>query len=288
MLLTVAFFFASKWWLPLSVFSITYAWYFIMATLWLILTLTEFPVRQGFTKKGLIYILIFVIGCFISFFSYLPLAPFPFGEVVSSYRVGGLLVAISYLILSLGMVTKESPILQSLIEIRRTISLNRIDINSAMSQAEIALNGMQVSDAIQREISSILSLVDNLNEATDKLISQISTMQTHLPNKHDTKEVIQAKIDILISHRNICMSVIKDRESSLEYLTSKFGLLMKRRQRIISVIPEASDFFNQLDNGMKTILEEADQRFATYQQQAIEYDKQLERINTALGLNLKI
>jgi hypothetical protein len=277
-LLIVAWMLAPKWWLSLGALSVAYLWYLIMAILWLTLTLTEFPVRQGMTKKGLAFILLFVIPCFISFLSYLRLAPFPNAEVVGSYRTGGLLVAMSYLILSLGVVTKDSPVLQSLIGIRRNIAFNRVDINSAVTEAEIALSGMQVPDAIQRDIHLILVLVDRLNEATNNLINQVQTMQTHLPRAEDSQEVISAKLRILTTHRSTCQFVLTDRESSLKELNSKFQQLMKRRQRIQGVIPEASDFFNQLDSGMKTILEEADRRFAHYVEQANAYDKQLSAI----------
>jgi hypothetical protein len=51
---------------------------------------------------------------------------------------------------------------------------------------------------------------------------------------------------------------------------------MKRRQRIQGIIPEAVEFFNQFDNGMKTILEESELRFNQYVDQANKYDDQLE------------
>lgn len=65
-----------------------------------------------------------------------------------------------------------------------------------------------------------------------------------------------------------CQFILKGRESTLKELNSRFQQLMKRRQRIQGVIPEAADFFNQLDSGMKTILEDADRRFALYAEQA--------------------
>jgi len=282
-LLLVAFVFAPRWWLPLSTLALAYVWYLIMAILWLILTRTEFAVRENLTKKGAAFILLFAVPCVISFFSYLSLAPFPKGEVISSYRAGGLLVAIGYLVLLLGIVTKDSPILHSLIGIRRNIAFNRVDVNSAVSQAEIALSGMQVPDAIQRDVHPILALVDRLNEATNNLIYQVQSMQTHLPKAEDRKDVVEAKLRILTTHRSTCEFVLRDRNSTLQELNSKFQQLMKRRQRIQAVIPEAADFFNQLDSGMKTILDEADQRFAYYVDQANTYDRGLSAINIADG-----
>jgi hypothetical protein len=52
-LLIVAFLFAPQWWVSSLALTIAYVWYSIMAVLWLVLTQTEFPIRQGFTKKGL-------------------------------------------------------------------------------------------------------------------------------------------------------------------------------------------------------------------------------------------
>jgi hypothetical protein len=275
-LLVVVFVFAPKSWLPSSTMAISYVWYLIMAILWLVLTQAEFPIRQGFTKKGFTFILAFIVPCLTSFFLYLALAPFPTGEVIASYRAGGLLVGISYLILSLAIVTKDSPILHSLIGMRRNIVFNRVDINSAVSQAEIALKGMEVPDAIQKDVSPILALVERLDAATSNLMSQVQTMQTHLPTAADSQDTISAKLKILTAHRNTCDFILRDRESNLRELNSKFQQLMKRRQRIQGVIPEAVDFFNQFDRGMKTILEESDLRFNQYVEQANKYDEQLE------------
>lgn len=211
------------------------------------------------------------------------MAPFPSAEVISSYRAGGLLVAITYLILSLGIVTKPSPVLESLIGIRRNIAFNRVDINSAVSQAEMALSGMQVPDAIQRDLHQILALVDRLNEATNNLIYQVQAMQTHLPKAEDSKDVTAAKIKILTTHRSTCESILRDRTSTLQELNSQFQRLMKRRQRIQGVIPEASEFFDQSDRGMKTILNEADQRFAHYVDQANQYDMQLDAVTKSVA-----
>ncbi|HEX8633318.1 MAG TPA: hypothetical protein VF703_04120 [Pyrinomonadaceae bacterium] len=285
-LIVIAFFLASKWWFSLLAVSVAYGWYCVMAILWLILTLTEYPVRQGLTKLGIIYILIFVTACLASFFSHLYIAPFPVGEVIASYKVGGLFVVISYLVLLLVIVIKDSPVLQSLIEVRRNIAFNRIDIDSAVRQAEIALDGITVADALQREVNLILATVERLNQATDSLIFQVRTMQSHLPTPADSREVIQAKLNILTAHRSTCESIVRDREAALGELTSRIKPLFKRRWRIQGVIPEAADLFNQLDKGMNTILEDVDHRFASYQQLATKYDEQLQAISDALKLNL--
>jgi hypothetical protein len=159
-LLVVAFFFAPMWWLAFSFLSIAYAWFLLMAIAWVALTQAEYPIRQGFTTKGFAFILAFIVPCVASFFLYLTLAPVPVGDVVSSYRVGGLLVAVSYLVI----------LLHSLIRIRRDIAFNRVDINSAASQAEIALKGMEVSDAIQKDVSPIcLSRENPTSNPCDRL-----------------------------------------------------------------------------------------------------------------------
>jgi hypothetical protein len=120
------------------------------------------------------------------------------------------------------------------------------------------------------------------------LIFQVRTMQSHLPTAQDSKDVIQAKINILIAHRSTCESIVRDREAALEELTSRIKILFKRRWRIQSVVPEASDLFTQLDNGMNTILKDSDQRFESYRQLAIKYDEELKAISDSLKLNLKI
>jgi hypothetical protein len=218
----------------------------------------------------------FIVPALASFLLYSTLAPPPVGDVVSSYRAGGIIVFISYLLLSLAMVTKDSSVLHSLIAIRRDITLDRVDPRSAASQAEIALKGMEVSDAIQKDVSPILSLVERLNKSTNDLISQVQTMRTHLPTSGDTQDTVSAKIEILVAHRGTCKGILTDRAATLTQLNSRFHQLMKRRQRIQAVMPEATDFFEQLDKGMKIILDESDLKFNEYQEQANKYDALLE------------
>jgi hypothetical protein len=167
-----------------------------------------------------------------------------------------------------------------LLDIRRNIVFNRADLSSAVSQAEIALKGMQVPDAIQRDVHPILALVDGLNEATHRLIDQVQTMRTHLPQADDGPEVFDAKLRILTTHRSTCEFILRERTSAMDDLNSRFQQLMRRRQRIQAVIPEASDFFNQLDSGMRTILGEADKKFNSYIAQANEYDKELNALTS--------
>ena len=269
-------FFAPIWWPALSTFSIAYVWYLIMLIMWLALTRAEFPIRQGFTMKGFAFVMGFIVPALASFVLYSTLAPPPVGDVVSSYRVAGIIVFISYLLLSLAMVTKDSSVLHSLIAIRRDITLDRVDPRSAASQAEIALKGMEVSDAIQKDVSPILSLVERLNKSTNDLISQVQTMRTHLPTSGDTQDTVSAKIEILVAHRATCKGILTDRAATLAQLNSRFQQLMKRRQRIQAVMPEATDFFEQLDKGMKIILDESDLKFNEYQEQANKYDALLE------------
>ncbi len=277
-MLIIAFLVAPKWWVSLLTLTIAYLWYLLLMISALVLTQTEFPIRQGFTKKGFAFILAFALPCLASFFLFLCLAPAPTGEVIASYRAGGVIVAISYLILSLAIVTRDSPILQSLIGARRNIVFNRVEINSAASQAEIALKGMEVTDAIQKDLPPILSLVERLNEDTNSLEYQVQTMQAHLPKKEDSQDTVSAKIRILTAHRNNAEALLRDRASTLQELNSKFQQLMRRIQ---GVMPETADFFNQLDTGMKTILEESDVRFNRYVEAANKYDEELATITRA-------
>jgi hypothetical protein len=99
--LVVAFLFAPMWWFPLSTLTLSYVWYLFLAISWIFLTKSEFAIRQDLTKAGVVFILVFVIPAFVSSLAYLRLAPFPSGKMIPSYRVGGLLVAISNLTLSL-------------------------------------------------------------------------------------------------------------------------------------------------------------------------------------------
>lgn len=77
----------------------------------------------------------------------------------AEYRVGGLLLGIMIVVQLLAREHPRSPLLDSLVDLRRTLGLRKMDVEFARRQTEIALAGMTVSDAFQADIEELLSEV---------------------------------------------------------------------------------------------------------------------------------
>lgn len=104
---------------------------------------------------------------------------------ISNLRMAGLLVTASYLVWLLARGVKTQPLLISLIEIRRDLSLNRIDVNTAVRQTEIALAGMQVADFVQQDISMMLKIIEQVNSHYISIMQEIDSLKTSLPSTTD-------------------------------------------------------------------------------------------------------
>lgn len=103
----------------------------------------------------------------------------------SDIRVGALLVLIAYVLILMADLRTESPILPSLISIRRDLLLDKIDVNLAARQIDIALSGLKVEDVLQEYVGRLLDCFDVINhnfrqmlqidEATENLRSELQT-----------------------------------------------------------------------------------------------------------------
>ena len=100
----------------------------------------------------------------VSLFFIARACPAPIGEAISDYRIGGLLVVAAILLDMLITVLAPSSKLQSLNDIRRKFVFNRINLNEAILQTEIALGGMRAVDALRDSFAGIIFLIDKMDE----------------------------------------------------------------------------------------------------------------------------
>jgi hypothetical protein len=96
-------------------------------------------------------------------------------------RTATILTLVVYVLILLADVRTTSPILASLVSIRRDLALDRMDVNSATRQLDIALSGMQVRDLLQEDVKEILDYYDGVNKLSKEVIQSHKTAESFIP-----------------------------------------------------------------------------------------------------------
>ena len=83
-------------------------------------------------------------------------SPFPVsGGGISAVRIGLLLGVATYLVTVLASDHHRDPLLDSLIEIRRSLGLGDVDYQSAMHRCQVVLRGLAFSDWVQSDVQAL-------------------------------------------------------------------------------------------------------------------------------------
>ena len=133
--------------------------------LWdLVASFFRVPLTRGFDLRDKVSLVTFVaILCLLVLLMLLSVYTllskytiFDFVEI----RMSGLLVAASFLFFFLSLGSAENPLVASLIEIRRALTLGGMELNTAIKQADIAIVGMRVEDVLQEDVRKILGFYE--------------------------------------------------------------------------------------------------------------------------------
>lgn len=156
------------------------------------LTSKQYYKYWGLTVAALIWALIGYLNA--------ALAYNPEGIRISNYRIAGLLVVIGYTFYLLLELSEKVPLLAHLIEIRRDLSFNRIDLKTAIKQAEIAIAGISVDEKLQEDIASVMPLLEQRNLEFNRIHSKITAISKEIPKEFSeiTKEHEKKAKEVLL------------------------------------------------------------------------------------------
>jgi hypothetical protein len=154
-------------------------WFIFCILFMLVLSFKEFPLPSN-TKKlkwytriapalmsfALIYVLYTLLEIVIGH-----------STLLAHIRIAGLISVIYYLLYLINRVSTGSPLLDSLINIRRKYSLGYLDYKQAAEQTDIALTGMRISNFLQGYIVEILSLFDEFYPKIQKISIQLRAIE---------------------------------------------------------------------------------------------------------------
>lgn len=99
----------------------------------------------------------------------------------SDIKVALLLTFIAATFELMGRLPTISPILPSLISIRRDLALDKIDVDQATGQIDIALSGMKVGDLLQENVKEILDQYDAINNILKQMTEGSKAIESLLP-----------------------------------------------------------------------------------------------------------
>lgn len=228
-LLSIAVYYSNNVWWPkvfyVSLFNGLAALLFLMI---IILGFLKLPMSSPLIKLYWYHSLIhlFVLGISIwSLTGYYSLISI--NTTISEYRISGLLIAATYLIIMLSQGTQNSPILNSLYEIRRDLCFNKIDLNTAIYQIDIALAGMQFDDIVQEDVSDTLHLLDKINEEYQASLKKIEVVQSMLPKN---------TLELSNEQKVIFQTVLESHSQSVKNIDKLFKALDLRFEKILKHI----------------------------------------------------
>lgn len=185
---------------------------------------------------------------------------------ISDIKVASLIFALCYLIILLTKRTHNTPLLSTLINIRRDLAFDQISVENAVQQADIALTGLTMSDILQEDVQKILGLIEKMNLDYGKEIDAVKAIKKQLPNNltelsSDQKILIETVAKSCSPHKED----IKIQISSLKILISKFHKkinLLKRMSgghlEIENIMTLIGNAITDLERKFKEFFEESE------------------------------
>lgn len=178
------------------------------------------------------------------------LSYYPEGISLANFRIAGLLVAIAYTFYLLVDLSKNAPLLSVLTEIRRELSFGRIDLQTAIKQAEIGIAGISVDERLQEDIGAVMPLLEQRNLEFKLISDKITALSKEIPKQISdiTKEQEKKAKEILLPCLNEINGFLKKNEE-VEKLKRKFRvhISMVERESPESV-QSAKNFLEKIEN----------------------------------------
>lgn len=164
--------------------SIVYLIYTIAISIFLILSFMRVPLifssskQWGFFPSLGIVIPALITGyAILNYYQYLQTTL----PSIADWKTSAIIVAMGYLVIILSSQKKSTPLLSSLITIRRNFCLGKMSYEEAQHQTDMALLGLQINDLLQEYVKDLLESFNQLNSKYDEIIRKINAFKSELP-----------------------------------------------------------------------------------------------------------
>jgi hypothetical protein len=192
---------------------------------------------------------------------------------IPEIRVAALVVAGLVCLSVLTRSHREFPFLSTLEDIRRRLGLDRIDYEGAKRQTEIALEGLGVSDLLQREADLILGRIRQLagaeRDSLQELRSLLSTLPDDLRNISDEKAAL---IDVVTRS-------VKSRNAEAQRSWESVKPALNRMKMKIALLSSFPPSYPDISSFLDRLEAEIDHTGELIKPQAIEIEQLLKRVN---------
>lgn len=150
---------------------------------------------------------------------------------IPEWRIAGLLFAIMSLLSLLAKTQQQSHLLPILLNLRRDLVLEKIDIASAKQQIDIALTGLRVDHIFQEDVSKVLWHLNERNIAYKHISDQLKLVEKMLSRiedntaKEDDLTVARSLKDSIKSNLVRANTARKSEKNTAEKIYKRFKFL---------------------------------------------------------------
>lgn len=177
-------------------------WFAFAYFIALVLSFLNIPIPNKMKQTGskinfLLIITMFATGYTTSLYLY---NLFGQPEIITGIRIGGLVATIYYLLILISKISIKSPLMESLVNIRRELSLGHLEYQTAVEQVDIVVAGLKISDVLQEYVGNIVTLFDEFNSRVQKIsicLNAIEKINSEAPDNPSDEQ--KATIEILVS-----------------------------------------------------------------------------------------
>lgn len=186
---------------------LTATWHIFAYLILLVLSFTQFPIPIRLKPSGWIWkaasfsgILAIGYGAIIYFFHALETQ----SGVFDNLRVSLLIAALYYLMILIFRMPAESPLINSLVKVRREIVLGRLRHKDALEQVDIILLGFKLSNVLEDYIVRLVDLLNDANLKIQKIESYIEIIQKMLTENN----VVSEKSALTVESINLSLNAL--------------------------------------------------------------------------------
>ncbi len=254
----------------------TYIFYFFLLFLilvGLILSFINLPLpitrEQSFKKTAVLLVISLIpLMCAIDI-----LYPWDNNHIlsfsISDYKLSSLILAFSILLIILVRSRIRTPLLDSLIRLRRDIALSKLDIDDAVKQVDIALIGLRVTDVFQKELKLFLDLTEKISFELDVAVEKITALRRQLPEDPsqmtgDQSLICKSVFITAVEHMKKSNRLIEDYDKSITKYIKKvsFMRLKPSEQEIVTTqIKEMLTKIRQKNDGVLKTQDEFENKY---------------------------
>lgn len=276
LVVVLAFLSAAFTWKFLASLVMGYAVFFFMMAIVVVMSFSRWAFANQSNKFTYIFwgLILFGLGL-AGILSLFVLPPINMGNI-GSYRVAGLILATVYLLLFLSTMVTTSPVLQFLMHLRRDLVFGTKSLPKVINEADSALGGLRVTDALRDDYIAIILGIEELNEFTKNAEMTVSSIEQNIPNQEDDSTVADLKSQLVQTLLHAYQTWINDRIVRVQNVGKLIETSRKNARRILKTMYSAYPIVNQADSYINDAIQIADKK---YNEMFDHYNETVKKLN---------